>query len=524
MFLNRALAALMIITVTACDDEPRRQPPPTQADAQVVLDSGMNPPLSCDANPSACEPGRLIGAAPACECLPGCGAGYFWTGAMCVPIVDAGLVDATSGNDADGLPDGPVGFDGATTDDAAVAADVNTGTGGDVLMLDDASIGDAEAPPDGGPPPDGGGLLDGGAVVDTGLPPGADAGSPGPDVGMGDLGFGIGLAEGDQCDPMFNDCRQRPGMVCHPVTPTQGICLVVCDESQNTPGSLGNSTCTGLGRHCFDFYNLGPQDSRCLNSIDAYAEYGATNLDICAYGTTNTFRVPAGMGTPNGLCVPLCTVELSATTPLNVACQDPALASCDERGRRFQDGRGNFFGVCTATVTRGSHCEQLQGTSCDDPDRCFLGVCRQAIGATCTSTTICSDPTNVCVQQGLQNGGTIATCHQPCTLHTAAACGAGRACTVTSSGAVASPTVIGSCRAEQAQSPHGGPCSDVIGAAINQYTCADTTVCLPGPMTDWRQAQCRMLCDPGDPTRVMCPGTTNCTPFNAPFQTQGVCL
>ncbi len=504
--------------VSACDDEPRRVIPPTSNDASIPLDSGQQMG-DCAANPSGCEAGRLVGAAPTCECLPGCRAGFFWTGTMCVPTTsDAGHAgdDASVSDDASARADATAGSDGAVGDTGQLGADVPELDDAAVGPLDmGGSAGDASAGTDAGNTGTDAGIADSGTMV------GLDAGGP------ADFGFGIGLGEGEQCDPAFNDCRQRPGLVCQAVNATQGICMAACDEAMNNPGTLDNAACTGQGRHCYDLFNLGASSARCINGVEPFAEYGRTVLDVCAPGSQNTFRVPSSQGAPTGLCVPLCTVELSASAPRNVSCGDPRYMNCDERQRRFQDGQGNFFGVCTATVTRGAHCEQLKGSACETDDLCFFGRCRQIIGATCTSTTVCSQAGTECLQQGLQNGGSRALCHEPCTMLDSSTCSPGGACTVTSTGAQPNLSVLGTCRARTSSQAHGQTCADTIGAAVNQYDCDGASVCLPangatGP--DWRQAQCRALCDPADPTRVMCPAASMCRSFNAPFAEYGVCL
>lgn len=476
----------------------------TGRDAMIRLDAQP----SCAGNPNNCAEGQLVNAPPGCECLPGCRPGFTWNGTTCIrddagTVPDSGIADATATMDATPSMDATAPMDAAPSMDAQPIAD----SGG----FADAFVA-----------ADGGGLADAQPPADAGA--GADAGGGSDAATAIDAGFGIGLFEGDQCNPSFNDCRQRPGMVCEAVDQamTDGTCMITCDATQNQVGTNINAACTGLGRACVDVFNLGLSNARCVSVVPPYGQYDDRNrLDFCEPSQTNIARVPPSATSPTGICVPLCTITPSPTTPVLLTCQGN-LFNCDG-SRGFQDGNMNQYGVCTTLVSRGEGCEAMRGRSCGPTDTCYFGLCRERLGTTCTSTTVCSGLGETCLEVA-QTQGSVAFCHQPCALFNPSVCGTGRTCTVTATGTAPNQTVFGTCRAQSGLLGHGQGCADTFGFGANRYECIEGTECLPDATDGFQAAQCTALCDPANPGQVMCPVLTTCTSAAPPFDAVGICL
>ncbi|MFO0722880.1 MAG: hypothetical protein U1E65_03785 [Myxococcota bacterium] len=510
------------------------EPDATENDAGAV---------DCNAtNPAGCEAGRLKGPPPTCMCLTGCENGYHWTGTACEadPMdasqpdamdTDTGVVDdAGTGMDAMEPADTGV-IDDAAVNDTGVAADTGVGPTDTGVTFADGAV-DAGSPTDATTNPDATANPDATTVVDSGVADaGRDAGTP-RDGGSGpDAGFGIGLNEGDACNPAAaNNCLQVPGMICQSLDApanTQGICLKTCDTANNNVGGTTNPACNGIGANCVDFFGLGAANSFCLASVPAYGELGATVLDICDPAQTNLRIITRGAQHPRGdgpgACFPLCTVTPSGTNPVNLTCSGQFNHCSTDPGDRFQDADGNVFALCGTLVTRGQTCGTGRGLMCPQGgnDICAFGVCRQRFGATCTSTTNCTTSGEACAVAGQGAPGSIAFCSRSCNPLVTGGCPANQACTIANLNGAAA----GTCRARTGQVGEGGDCSDVLDFGTNADNCGDGLLCLPvddgSGNLDFTVAGCFNFCDPNVGT---CPtaGTT-CGAFNAPFDSFGFC-
>lgn len=479
----------------------------------VPTDSGTGPADAgdCSQNPNSCGEGQLIGPPSACACLSGCEAGYQWTGTGCVRV-DGGTLPDAAADDATTADDTGVADDASTTDDAAQPGDASLDDG--ALPADGAAPGDAGVPVDGAAPgdaalPDAPGPVDAAPLSDGGF---------NLDVGPRPDGGGVGLFEGDVCDPQLTQCTAQPGMTCQVVDQTNnvGLCMKTCNQAANTGGGTRNPACNGIGPNCVDIFNLGAANSRCLNSIPPFGELNQTVLDICDPTIANLFVVD--FFNNGGVCYPLCTVTPSPTNPVSVTCSGTFNTCITDPAEQFTDADNNVFGTCGTRVARGQNCASGRGRFCNTAtDICALGVCRREYGTTCTATTTCGAGEACVVAQ--TGGDPIAFCNQACDpLAPQNTCGNGRACSIS----VFSGQGGGSCRALTGNTQAGGDCSDPLDFATHATDCAAGTLCVPNNSTDgYQSASCLSYCDPAAST---CPATETCTALAAPLTAYGLCI
>lgn len=419
----------------------------------------------CDDDPQACGPGRLRGAAPGCTCLDGCLPGYDWDGRACRPRGDGGAAD--TGTAEAGLADGAIdaGIDGGV--DAAL--------------------------PDSGPRPD--------------------------------AGHGFGQGEGEPCAPTQDDCRRVPGLVCEP--PFGGVgdgtCMTACDPAIAVGGP--HPACSGPELRCLALgapLGAGPAAGRCVRPVEAYGTLDPRDrLSVCR-PAPNVRPTPPVAGAP-AVCLPLCSLVVPPVGGVALACVASGPLPACRRDQTFEDGRGNVYGTCTATVPRGGVCGSLRGLGCLAADRCVLSACRERLGAVCAGAGACAEAGERCVEIPSTGGAVEGLCQPSCDPFSPGDCGPDGACTLTSSGAAGMLSPYTTCRGRSGRAGQRASCADAFGVGSERARCDEGFICLP-QADGWRDAVCARLCDPAAPARVACDPGSRCIRANAPYGAWGVCF
>lgn len=355
------------------------------------------------------------------------------------------------------------------------------------------------------------GLVDG--AIDGGIDAAVPDGGPRPDAGHG---FG----QGEPCAPSQDDCRRVPGLVCEP--PFGGVgdgtCMVACDPAIAVGGP--HPACGGPELRCLAL-GADPSAGRCVRPVEAYGTLDPRDrLSVCR-PAPNLRPTPPSAGAP-AVCLPLCSVVVPPVGGVALACAAGPLPAC-RRDQTFEDGRGNVYGTCTATVPRGAVCGSLRGLGCLPADRCVLSACRERLGPVCAGSAACAEAGERCVEIPSTAGSVEGLCQPRCDPFTPGDCGPDAACTLTSSGAAGMLSPYTTCRGRSGRAGQRASCADAFGVGSERGRCDEGFICLP-QADGWRDAVCARLCDPAAPARVACDPGSRCIRANAPYGAWGVCF